>query len=126
MWSTDLRSVAAQISDAAARVFLIIVAVARSHAGSVLNTAEPLDLTSRRLARDLPGISGRTARRAVVELFELGLVKLSKPRMGRQAAQYQPGGVIVTRIARRKRRHPADQTPAAVSRDGSLHGMYTE
>lgn len=127
MWSTDLRSVAAQISDAAARVFLIIVAVARKHDGSLSNAAEPLDLTSRRLARDLPGMSERTARRAVAEICELGLLRLMMPRMGRRAAQYQPAGVLVTRIARRKHRRAFEKVPAsvAVSRERNQHGVYT-
>jgi predicted transcriptional regulator len=102
-WCDELRSLTERLSKPAARVLLIVAAVPRQRDGTLLRPDEEVDLTSATLARDLPGMSERTARRAVAELVELGLVRLVRARAGRRAARYQPAGLLITRIARRKR-----------------------
>ena len=89
-WCDDLRSLTERLSNTAARVLLIVAAVPRDRDGTLLRPDLELDLTSGRLARDLPGMSERTARRAVTELVDLKLARLVRARAGRRAPAISP------------------------------------
>ena len=102
MWCDDLRDLACRLSDPAARVLTIAAAIPRTSDGAMLNGHETIDLTGSRLARALPGLNERTARRAVAELIALRLVMIIQPHAGQRGAQYQPTGALVTRIQRRR------------------------
>ena len=101
-WCDDLREAVKGLSDAAARVLLIVAALPRQRDGTLLDCNAGLDLTSRRLAHDLPGLSERTARRAVAEIVQCGLAQLVQPRTGQRGARFQPSGSLLTRIPRTK------------------------
>lgn len=102
LWCDDLRGLAGRLSDVAARVLLIVAAVPRASDGALLHEDAAIDLTGGRLARDLPRLIERTARRAVIELASTGLVKMVRPHAGTRGARYQPAGVLLTRIPRRR------------------------
>ena len=123
-WSNDLRGLAGRVSDEAARVLLIAAARPRKSDGTLLRDDDVVVLTADRLARDLPGLSKRTAARAVNELVAFGLVRTVRPHAGRRAAIYQPTGTLLTRIPHRKHARPPGGSPSG-ARDLSaapLHG----
>jgi hypothetical protein len=105
LWATDARALARSLSDAAARVATIAAAVPRASDGTPLCVAE-LDLSGDAMAQLLPGISPRTANRAVVELCALGDLKVVSPRNGQHGARFAPAGRLTTCISRRRRRRP--------------------
>lgn len=101
-WCDDLRKAIKGLGDAAARVLLIVAALPRQRDGTLLDRNAELDLTSGRLAHDLPGLSERTARRAVAEIVQCGLAQLVQPRAGQHGARFRPAGPLITRIPRQK------------------------
>jgi hypothetical protein len=128
LYAADLRELAARLSDSGARVLVIAAAVPRSRTGEPAPDAKPLDLSGGRLAQALPGLSARSANRAVQELRSLGLITATRPRAGSRGALYAPSGLLATRIARTSSRavlHGSVQGGSPVARkrpdrDGEL------
>ena len=101
-WCDELRETVRGLGDAAARVLLIAAGLPRQSDGTLPDHCAGVDLASGRLARDLPGMTERTARRAVAELVKRGLVQKVEPRVGQPGARFQPAGPLLTRIPRKK------------------------
>ena len=90
VYCRELRQISRQLSNSAARVLLMAAALPRDRNGTLLNQHQTVELTGDQLARDLPGLSDRTARRAVNLLAEKGLVRVLQPSAGQRGARYQP------------------------------------
>lgn len=103
LWASDARQLAVDLSDAAARVAVIALAVPRSQDGTPSNQ-ESLNLSGDQLEHDLPGLPARTAYRGVGELLANNLLTITRPHAGRLGARYAPAGKFVTRIPRKSAR----------------------
>jgi hypothetical protein len=103
LWASDARYLAKELSDTAARVAIIPLAVPRSSDGTPLRE-ESLDLSGDCLIRILPGLTARSAYRGLHELLSKGLLTITQPHAGRRGARYAPAGIFITRIGRHSAR----------------------
>jgi predicted transcriptional regulator len=92
VWSKELRSAVKNLGDAATKVW--ICAVIPCH-------RDKFGLPSgRQLEELLPGVSARTANRAIKNLVKVGLIRQVVPQSGRRPGQYERIGASATRIAK--------------------------
>ena len=104
VWCADLRRLAAELGDAAVRVWVCtVIPCDRDHAGRPQSDA-PFPLSGRELAKQLPGMAHRTAHRAIGELVKAGLIQKVEPASGCRSARYIRTGVTVTGIPRRRQK----------------------
>jgi hypothetical protein len=100
-WCDELRELVSELSDPATRILISAAAVARGRDGTPLQPEIGIDLSGARLTRELPGLSERTARRAVNELLVLGQIEAVSSSCHRRSAEYRVTGVLATKIGRR-------------------------
>jgi hypothetical protein len=100
VYSTDLRKLAARISDNGARVLVCVILPCHRdrHGRPVAN--DPMPLSANSIGKLSPRISAASLNRVVTELRKLGLICLVQPPAGRRHALYVQAGLATKGVQR--------------------------
>lgn len=130
IFADDLRQLACDLSDAEARIFAHLVVPTDRHKNGVPLTDDRLMLSGASVAAMLPGMSERTARRALAGLVGRGLLRGLQAASGPMLTGFARAGLAVTGVgsgghaARPHFRHPDHSKTDGHGNAASNPGYY--